>query len=162
MGLRTCCLMMSPCWMSHNAGTWWAAWRCSWLKITWSSTWTELLLGVRCLGSAGSRNATKWLTEGEKGRNCGHIDCYAMYKQLFCIIYFVLSLTFFNILCLTVMADWGRTWSLWSSLIPHGSYALSWPFPGPLSGKIQKWITKEFLVRKCGPLGEVMKIRPCF
>lgn len=49
-----------------SAGMWWAVWRCLWLKITWSSTWMEPLLGVRCLGSAGSRNVTRWLTEGEK------------------------------------------------------------------------------------------------
>lgn len=41
-----------------------AVWRCSWLKITWSSTWMEPLPAVRCLGSAGSRSVTKWLTEG--------------------------------------------------------------------------------------------------
>lgn len=37
-----------------------------------------------------------------------------------------------------VMTDWGRTWSLWSSLILHGSYERSWRYPGPLSGKTHK------------------------
>lgn len=47
-----------------SAATWSAAWRCWWLKITWSSTWTEPLLAARCPESAGSRSVTKWLTEG--------------------------------------------------------------------------------------------------
>lgn len=38
-----------------------------------------------------------------------------------------------TVICV-VLADWGRTWSLWSSLIPLGSYALFWLYPGPLSG----------------------------
>lgn len=54
-------------WHFHS-GMWWAVWRCLWLKITWSSTWMEPLLGVRCQGSAGWRDVTKWLTEGGKRR----------------------------------------------------------------------------------------------
>lgn len=104
---------------------WWAVWRCSWLKITWSSTWTEPPLGVRCRGSAGSRNVTKWLTGGGQRRK--------LWRNYSNILIDVLC-DWMGLLFCVVMAGWGRTSSLWSSLIPPGSYALSWLYPGPSSG----------------------------
>lgn len=75
LGLMQCFLCTeSPDSCPPPAGTWWAVWRCWWLKIIWSSTWTERRLETRCPASAGWRDATRWSTEGGRlWRKYSHI-----------------------------------------------------------------------------------------